>query len=183
MPKSPQRNESPLSRIIEKEAQKPATPLNQWAEEQRANVKQTYLRPFKLLKSGEVVQKYPQKSIKSNKTLGFPIVTKVKEKSFQEPLFAGQGRGSVRDRISPRRQSNFTQSHQADRLLSKDNSVNYRDKQGMNTANPDEGQNDEILEQDSGRIINLKFGQIDLDKGTQDDYVNPSRRSSGENRY
>jgi len=29
--------------------------LNQWAEEQKANVADTYLRPFKLMKNGEVV--------------------------------------------------------------------------------------------------------------------------------
>lgn len=28
---------------------------NQWAEEQKANVADTYLRPFKLMKNGEVV--------------------------------------------------------------------------------------------------------------------------------
>ena len=35
-----------------------------WVEEQKAHVADTYLRPFKLMKTGEVVQKPQAKTIK-----------------------------------------------------------------------------------------------------------------------
>lgn len=50
-----------------------------WAEEQRANVQQTYLRPFKLLQNGEVVHKNPHKAIKSGKLVALPHVTRNKD--------------------------------------------------------------------------------------------------------
>ena len=48
-------------------------------EEQRQNVEQTYLRPFKLLKNGEVIQKPLTRTVKDGKIVKLPIVNKNKE--------------------------------------------------------------------------------------------------------
>ena len=74
----------------------------QWVEESKAGVEKTYLRPFKLTKTGEVVQKPQAKTIKGGKLVKLPLVTKNKD-----PILAQMGMDNQRV-LENRKLSNYT---------------------------------------------------------------------------
>ena len=140
---------------------------------------ETYLRPFKLMKTGEVVQQPQTKTIKKGRLVGLPNIPQINSKG-KEPVdpgrnFAGSGRlsndGSSQKKLLNNAKLNATAKNKL--IATHSASVGPSMLKTINDTT--------VHDNHAGQIINLQLNNhLTMDAMNN---VLLSRKSSGEFRY